>query len=159
MDKPAKRRVAHVEARQLLTAVSAVHSLGYLHRDVKPKNVLLGQDGLRGPVTFACKNRRSTGRSSGLNWQTSGVPAPPRPRMPTWPQPLPACSHSVYVSAGCASLACSQLFRSLSTARQYRGIMLQTVWFSGSAAFSLLFQGISTARQHPDEGTILQAPG
>ena len=65
MDKPAKRRVAHVEARQLLTAVSAVHSLGYLHRDVKPKNVLLGQDGLRGPETFACKNRRSTGRSSG----------------------------------------------------------------------------------------------
>ena len=34
-------------AEQLLLAVDHIHSLGYLHRDLKPGNILVGREGSR----------------------------------------------------------------------------------------------------------------
>ena len=54
-------RQAAAAARELCTALQTLHGLGYVHRDVKPENVMLTKQGATRPSTPCCGSCRRPG--------------------------------------------------------------------------------------------------
>lgn len=78
-------------AAELVLAVDAIHEMGYVHRDVKPDNMLLDSKGHLKLADFGtCMKMDAVSRDASvgcMGWRVSPPPAPPL----GWHGPLRHC--------------------------------------------------------------------